>query len=215
MGTRARREQEKENMRNAILEAATKIIVSEGYEKLSMRKIAEAIDYTPTTIYIYYKDKAQIVDDISREVYRKIVLNIKKVLDGNKDIPADKQLELSFKEFVETMTSNSEMGKAIIRSGTRAIFGPAENSDTPEEQGTAILQALLLKGLLQSKLRKLDDNIPWMLISALIGFAANAIENQLYLSTNWHEIVNVYVEMLMNGLLPREEHNNGEFNLEK
>ena len=215
MGTRARREQEKENMRNAILEAATKIIVSEGYEKLSMRKIAEAIDYTPTTIYIYYKDKAQIVDDISREVYRKIVLNIKKVLDGNKDIPVDKQLELSFKEFVETMTGNSEMAKAIIRSGTRSIFGPAESSDTPEEQGIVILQALLLKGQLQSKLRKLDDNIPWMLISSLIGFAANAIENQLYLSTNWHEIVNVYVEMLMNGLLLREEHNNGEFNLEK
>jgi len=204
MGTRARHEYEKENMRKLILESATKIIIEEGYDNLSMRKIADAIDYSPTTIYIYYKDKAQIVGDISRQIYEKIVFNIKKVLEENKGISIDNQLELTFREFIISITNNSEMGKAIIRSGTSAIFGPEEGAESPEENGIAILQTLLLKGQQQSMLRKLDNNVSWMLITALLGFAMNAIENQLYLGANWPELVSVYTKMLMNGLLTGE-----------
>lgn len=204
MNTRARQEQEKENMRKMILEAAVKIIISEGYEKLSMRKIAEEIDYSPTTIYIYYKDKAQIVSDISSRIYREIVANVKKVLEENEDSRIDKQIELSFRSFITTMTSNLEMGKAVIMSGTNAIFGPEEN-EPPEEDGIAILHDLLVKGQEQSVFRKLDDNVSWMLITALLGFSLNAIETRICLAPNWSELVDIYTKMLINGLLFREE----------
>lgn len=204
MNTRARQEQEKENMRKMILEATVKIIISEGYEKLSMRKIAEEIDYSPTTIYIYYKDKAQIISDISSRIYREIVGNVKKVLEENEDSRIDKQIELSFRAFITTMTSNLEMGKAVIMSGTNAIFGPEEN-EPPEEDGIAILHDLLVKGQEQSVFRKLDDNISWMLITALLGFSLNAIETRICLAPNWSELVDIYTKMLINGLLFREE----------
>lgn len=204
MNTRARQEQEKENMRKMILEATVKIIISEGYEKLSMRKIAEEIDYSPTTIYIYYKDKAQIVSDISSRIYREIVANVKKVLEENEDSRIDKQIELSFRSFITTMTSNLEMGKAVIMSGTNAIFGPEEN-EPPEEDGIAILHDLLVKGQEQSVFRKLDDNVSWMLITALLGFSLNAIETRICLAPNWSELVDIYTKMLINGLLFREE----------
>jgi AcrR family transcriptional regulator len=203
MGTRARREKEKENMRNAILEAATKIILEDGYEKLTMRKVAAAIEYTPTTIYSYYKDKAQIVDDILQEVYQKIVFNIAEALEENKTAPVDKQLELGFTTFINGMVDNAEMGKAIIRSGSKAMFGDREISEPPEVSGIAILQSLLFEGQQQSTLRKMDDNASWMLITALLGFSMNAIENQLYLSKEWHSMVKIYVDMLMKGLLSK------------
>jgi len=204
MQTKTRREREKENMRAAILETAIKIIISEGYDKLSMRKIADAIEYSPTTIYLYYKDKAQIIDDILREVYKKITSNISAILQENKNAPIDKQIQLSFKEFMATMAQNAEMGKAVIRSGTKTIFEPSKNPAHPEENGVNILHNILLEGQRQGILRPLDNNASWMLISALIGFSMNAIENMLYQSAEWDKLVDSYIEILLNGIGSRE-----------
>ncbi|VTQ03121.1 TetR/AcrR family transcriptional regulator [Sphingobacterium daejeonense] len=51
----------KEDLRTLILEAAKKLFVQEGYEATSIRKIAKEIGFSPTTIYLYYKDKSDIV----------------------------------------------------------------------------------------------------------------------------------------------------------
>ena len=205
MSLRARREHEKETMRNAILAAAVKIIIAEGYDNLSMRKIANEISYSPTTIYTYYKDKAQIINDILQEVYRKVVYNAAEVVKENKSAPIDKQLELSFKSFINTMVSNAEMGMAVIRSGTKAMFEKSDEAKPPEENGVFILREVLLEGQRQSIFRRLDENIPWMLITALLGFSMNAIENRLYLNADWCSMVHVYVEMLVNGLLIKND----------
>ena len=205
MGSRARREKEKDEMRQAILKAATKIMVEEGYEKLTMRKIAGIIDYTPTTIYNYYNDKAQIVDDISRQIYKKIVSDVKESFEENMANPIDKQLAAAFKAFLNSITDNVEMGRAVIKSGTKAIFGPEKEAVAQEDNGILLLHNLLLKGQQQSVLRKLDENMSWMLITALIGFSINAIENQLYLNKNWPDMVNTYTELLVNGLLPNKD----------
>ena len=52
MGTKERRATEKEQLRHQILSAARELFVNEGYENVSMRKIAHKIEYSPTTIYL-------------------------------------------------------------------------------------------------------------------------------------------------------------------
>ncbi|MGE5583299.1 MAG: TetR/AcrR family transcriptional regulator [Bacillota bacterium] len=60
MGLKERKEREKENLRRAILEAAEDLFVREGFENVSMRKIARKIEYSPTTIYLYFQDKVHL-----------------------------------------------------------------------------------------------------------------------------------------------------------
>jgi len=139
-----RREKEKEYMRQLILNSSVKIIIEEGYEKLSMRKIANAIEYSPTTIYIYYRNKAEIVEDISRQIYEKIVGNIEKILRENIELPIYKKIKLSFEEFIFSIVENPEMSKAVIRSGTKAILGPREKSEAEDISGIEKLSTLLL-----------------------------------------------------------------------
>jgi len=55
-----RKEREKEEMRQLILNAAHDIFKEHGYDGLSIRNIAERIEYSPATIYLYYKDKNAI-----------------------------------------------------------------------------------------------------------------------------------------------------------
>ncbi|MEQ1745760.1 MAG: TetR/AcrR family transcriptional regulator [Saprospiraceae bacterium] len=60
MGIVQRKEREKEEMRLLILDAALKLFRERGYDGVSIRNIAEAIEYSPGTIYLYYKDKSEI-----------------------------------------------------------------------------------------------------------------------------------------------------------
>ncbi len=52
MGVKERRAREKEQLRQQILSAARELFVTEGYEHVSMRKSADKIEYSPTTIYL-------------------------------------------------------------------------------------------------------------------------------------------------------------------
>lgn len=44
-----------------ILDASMKLFIEEGFEKVSIRKIADLIEYSPTTVYLYFKDKNEIL----------------------------------------------------------------------------------------------------------------------------------------------------------
>ncbi|GAB4341237.1 MAG: TetR/AcrR family transcriptional regulator [Flammeovirgaceae bacterium] len=60
MGIVERKERERQEMRDNILKAAKELFIKEGYEKTSIRNIAESIEYSPATIYLYFKDKDEI-----------------------------------------------------------------------------------------------------------------------------------------------------------
>lgn len=64
MGIKERREREKAEIREKILEAARELFVSEGYEAVSMRKIADRIEYSPTAIYLHFKDKEAVMREL-------------------------------------------------------------------------------------------------------------------------------------------------------
>lgn len=73
MAISKRRAAEIQRIKEEILLAAVEIIEKEGYDTLSIRKIATKIQYSPTLIYHYYKDKEHIISSIAREAYETIV----------------------------------------------------------------------------------------------------------------------------------------------
>lgn len=64
MGTLERREREKSETRTKIMDAARVLFADRGYDAVSMRKIAEAIEYSPTAIYVHFKDKEALLREI-------------------------------------------------------------------------------------------------------------------------------------------------------
>lgn len=60
MGISERKEREREEMKKNILDAALKLFIEDGYDNVSIRKIAEKIEYSPATIYLYFEDKDSI-----------------------------------------------------------------------------------------------------------------------------------------------------------
>lgn len=64
MGTAERKEREKAELKEQILNAAKKILLKSGKEGLTIRKIAADIEYSPATIYLYFQDKDQILHEL-------------------------------------------------------------------------------------------------------------------------------------------------------
>ncbi len=65
-----RRRQRKAETRRAILEAATGLFLEHGYERFSLRQVAEAIGYSPTSIYLYFEDKDDLLFHAALEGFR-------------------------------------------------------------------------------------------------------------------------------------------------
>lgn len=68
MGVKEKRGRHKAEFRREILDAARELFVNVGYEIFSMRRLAEKIDYSPTTIYLYFKDKDDLLLAICEDV---------------------------------------------------------------------------------------------------------------------------------------------------
>jgi len=78
-----RKLREKQALKFRILAQAEKIMADEGVENLSMRKIANAIDYSPTTIYRFFKDKKNLLSTIISRNHMEITKKFRRVLEDD------------------------------------------------------------------------------------------------------------------------------------
>ena len=72
MGTKERHQRERDRLRHAILTAARELFVTEGYRHVSMRKIADRIEYSPAAIYSYFPSKDDIFFALAEEGFQKL-----------------------------------------------------------------------------------------------------------------------------------------------
>src|SRR4026208_442174 len=70
MGIKERQERDRQAVRHAILTAARDLFVTEGFRNVSMRKIAERIEYSPAAIYSYFPSKDDIFFALAEEGFR-------------------------------------------------------------------------------------------------------------------------------------------------
>jgi len=72
MGVLERRAREKSETRDKILDAARELFITDGYEGVSMRKVAEKIEYSPTAIYLHFADKEDLFHQLCQEDFARL-----------------------------------------------------------------------------------------------------------------------------------------------
>lgn len=124
MGTAERRERDRNEMREAILAAAMKLFHEESFEKTTMRRIAESIEYTPGALYSYFKDKDEILFALHQRGFETLLamqqpaLSIPDPVDRLRRL-AEIYLEFAFAhpEAYDLMFIASRTGKSIEEAG--------------------------------------------------------------------------------------------------
>ncbi|WP_020607459.1 TetR/AcrR family transcriptional regulator [Spirosoma spitsbergense] len=91
MGIIERRQRQKTEVRTSILQAAWEVVLTEGWQALSIRKIADAIEYSAPVIYTHFESKDAILHEFTKEGFRLLTEAITQQRDSQTD--ASRQLE--------------------------------------------------------------------------------------------------------------------------
>ena len=88
MGISERRIRQKEEVRSSILSTAWQMVTEEGWQSLSIRKIADAIEYSVPVIYDHFENKEAIVHEFAKEGFQLLGKKIQKAKEKSTD-PAE------------------------------------------------------------------------------------------------------------------------------
>jgi len=168
MGVTERREREREEVRSKILDAARELFMTEGYERVTMRRIAEAIEYSPTAIYLHFEDKDDLVLALCRQDFGRL-------LSAFEDTPLPQ----------EPVARIRALGRAYARFGLenpnhyRFMFmSPLKPDHTPEptdpgHQSFEVLRAAVTDAIAQGAFVQDDvDTVAQVLWSQIHGAVA-------------------------------------------
>lgn len=96
-----RQMREREEMKRLILQAAGQLITEDGIEKLSIRKIADMIEYSPGIIYHYFQGKEDIVEQYLQQKYQQMLAGLRSVKrEGQQELPPEELLKQSLQQFI-------------------------------------------------------------------------------------------------------------------
>lgn len=78
MGIAERRARQRSSLRQDILDAATVMFAEQGFEQVSMRKLAERVEYSPTAIYLHFRDKEALFHAVSEAAFGRLVARLER-----------------------------------------------------------------------------------------------------------------------------------------
>jgi AcrR family transcriptional regulator len=140
MGISDRKEREKQEMRRLIISAAMEMFIKDGYEKTSIRNIAEKIEYSPATIYLYYKDKDELFYEIQNEAFNQLHEHF--IAHATAEDPMERLRQL-LKIYIEYGIKNPDLYDLmfILRSPMNAV-GEDEDWDACDGSFKFLLQTI-------------------------------------------------------------------------
>jgi AcrR family transcriptional regulator len=124
VGIKERKERDAERMRGGILKAAMDIFAKEGYEGVSMRRIADRIEYSPGTIYRYFENKDDIMLQLCYQGFEKL-LALQYELDKIPD-PVER-IKTGGRHYVTFALENPELYELMF--ATREIVKQPDGSE--------------------------------------------------------------------------------------
>ena len=85
MGVKERQERDREEMRRKILDVARDLFVTEGYRNVSIRKIADRLEYSPAALYGYFTNKDDLFFALAEDGFRKLFeyTNENRIFEGD------------------------------------------------------------------------------------------------------------------------------------
>jgi AcrR family transcriptional regulator len=156
MGIIERRERDRRQVRRKILDAARGLFVAEGYEAVTMRRIAEAIEYSATAIYSHFEDKDTLFRELCREDSVALAQAFQAIAAESEPLARLRKIGMAYVDFgVEHPNHYRLMFMSSLKLDTADL--PRMGHGNPEEDGYAFLVATVAeameRGLLRPDLR--------------------------------------------------------------
>jgi AcrR family transcriptional regulator len=175
VGVIERREREREEVRRKILTAARDLFASEGYERVTMRRIADAIEYSATTIYNHFEDKDDLVQALCQEDFDRLFQHLQQTPSPADPVEAVRQLGLAYARFG---TSYPNQYRFMFMTPGKFEY-LKEDDASPGEQAFGLLRAAVTAAIEGGYFRPGDvDTMAQVLWASMHGAIALIINLQ-------------------------------------
>jgi AcrR family transcriptional regulator len=130
MSIKERKAKEKEALKLLILNGAKKLFVEKGIEQTTIRNIADAIDYSVGTVYVYFKDKNAILHDLHSVGFKELGGYFRELFAIEDPVERLKKLGYAYIKFA---MENSEMYDLMFNLKAPMVFIEGNDEDTWDE----------------------------------------------------------------------------------
>jgi AcrR family transcriptional regulator len=112
--------EKKDSVKKAIIQVAKRIVKKEGFDGLSIRKIANKVGYSPGNIYQYFKNKDHIIEEMISDTYLSLLEILKKDYK-NFDNVSD-EITYKYRKYIDFALDNSVYFKIIMMNENEDIL---------------------------------------------------------------------------------------------
>src|SRR5215510_6904308 len=169
--SRERREQEKQDLRAAILRAASQLFAEHGYEHFSLRQVAETIGYSPTTIYLYFKDKDDLLFAVVDEGFERFGAQLAAAAAGVAD-PIERLGALG-RAYISFGLQNPVHYQLMFMQRADFLIGHRPGEEKPRIDAFRVLQDTIQYGIDAGALRPGDveaySDALWALVHGVVA----------------------------------------------
>jgi len=210
MGILERREREKSETRDKILDAARELFVSEGYEGVSMRKVAEKIEYSPTAIYVHFHDKEELFLELCHADFRRLAESFGQLARIGDPIERLRRIGQAYMEFG---LENPNHYRMMFMTAHPQLSDEAEKEEmgkgNPEEDAYAFLrltvQEAVNKGAFRPELTDADliAQTLWANVHGVVSLQIAKCDDAWVPWSDFKQRAELAIEGMFNGLLKR------------
>jgi len=210
MGVKERREREKLETREKILDAARELFIAEGYDGVSMRKIADKIEYSPTAIYVHFKDKDELFLEICHEDFRRLAHTFLAI--GQIPDPVERLRKIGH-AYIEFGMKNPNHYRTMFMTPHPPILDQEkalEGRGNPEEDAYEFLRATVAEALKAGAFREefkdveLISQTMWAGVHGVISLNISKSDDPWVPWRSLKRRTDTMLDVMLNGLLKKE-----------
>ena len=208
MGAKERRERERFDARNRILAAAREMFEKKGYEAVTMRAIADRIEYTPTALYHHFRSKHDLLTELCAAEFAQLGRKFLKTAKPTGPIERLRVAAETYLKFAEKHPSQYRfLFMTVLPPFTEEGFRTHHQFDDPEQDAYAYLRQTCADAIAEGLLRPEYDDpdaLAQMLWGAVHGHISLRMAKNDQEFVPWRDLrsmVTVTLDTMLRGLM--------------
>ncbi|WP_456311943.1 TetR/AcrR family transcriptional regulator [Pseudomonas shirazensis] len=141
MASKDRILRQKEETRSNILDAAYAIVKEEGWQGLSMRKIADKIEYTAPIIYEYFSNKDAILQELTGKGFIKLAKELQEA--KSKFEKPEEQIEAMWMAYWDFAFTDTEMYQVMFGVQMNCCSQQCSAQEKPYKMFTSVIAEIM------------------------------------------------------------------------
>lgn len=190
---------EEQDTRQTILDAAVQLFEKTGYQGFSLRQVAKTIGYTPTTIYLYFKDKDDLLFHVVMEGFRNFDRLMKQAYAAA-DAPEDRLIALGEAYIQFGLENPLHYRLMFMERGEFLQRKPPDGFEAPIESFSLLLQTVtecVEAGVFKPGDPMVYATAIWSLVHGLVALA---LTNPFVSRESLASIKEAAINMVLEGL---------------